>query len=101
MSSPLNPSTPPGHLLTHSLPPDWLSLEPLSSMVRSNAKHEVGFLADCRRMNVAVTRARRHCAVVCDTETVSAGDPFLARLVQYFERHGDYQSASELDRDGS
>ena len=56
---------------------------------------EVGFLADQRRMNVAVTRARRHCALVCDSETVSR-DPFLKRLVQYFEQHGEYSSAEEL-----
>jgi superfamily I DNA and/or RNA helicase len=55
----------------------------------------VGFLSDQRRMNVAVTRARRHCALVCDSETVSR-DPFLKRLVQYFEQHGDYSSAEEL-----
>jgi superfamily I DNA and/or RNA helicase len=55
----------------------------------------VGFLADQRRMNVAVTRARRHCALVCDSETVSR-DPFLKRLVQYFEQHGEYSSAEEL-----
>ena len=46
-------------------------------------------------MNVAVTRARRHCALICDSETVS-GDEFLARLVQYFEQHGAYLSAAEL-----
>jgi superfamily I DNA and/or RNA helicase len=65
------------------------------SMVRSNDKGEVGFLADQRRMNVAVTRARRHVAIVCDTETVSH-DPFLKGLVSYFEAHGEYCSAAEL-----
>ncbi|XP_065857035.1 uncharacterized protein [Euphorbia lathyris] len=64
------------------------------SMVRSNSKKEVGFLSDRRRMNVAVTRARRHCCLVCDTETVS-GDGFLKRLIEYFEEHGEYASASE------
>ncbi|XP_074320614.1 uncharacterized protein LOC141657331 [Silene latifolia] len=64
------------------------------SMVRSNAKKEVGFLSDHRRMNVAVTRARRQCCLVCDTETVSS-DQFLKRLVEYFEEHGEYLSASE------
>ncbi|XP_043713417.1 DNA-binding protein SMUBP-2 [Telopea speciosissima] len=64
------------------------------SMVRSNSKKEVGFLSDRRRMNVAVTRARRQCCLVCDTETVSS-DGFLKRLIEYFEEHGEYLSASE------
>ncbi|XP_077254199.1 DNA-binding protein isoform X2 [Tasmannia lanceolata] len=64
------------------------------SMVRSNSKKEVGFLSDHRRMNVAVTRARRQCCLVCDTETVSH-DSFLKHLVEYFEEHGEYLSASE------
>ena len=37
-------------------------------------------------MNVAVTRARRHCALVCDAETIGRQCPFLKRLVQHFER---------------
>ncbi|XP_074371613.1 uncharacterized protein LOC141712539 [Apium graveolens] len=64
------------------------------SMVRSNSKKEVGFLSDRRRMNVAVTRARRQCSLICDTETVSS-DKFLKRLIEYFEEHGEYMSASE------
>lgn len=64
------------------------------SMVRSNSKKEVGFLSDHRRMNVAVTRARRQCCLVCDAETVSH-DRFLKRLVEYFEEHGEYLSASD------
>lgn len=64
------------------------------SMVRSNSIKEVGFLTDRRRMNVAVTRARRQCCLVCDSETVSS-DQFLKRLIEYFEEHGEYLSASE------
>eukprot|EP00897_Mesotaenium_endlicherianum_P009120 jgi/Mesen1/8236/ME000443S07386 len=65
------------------------------SMVRSNAGGEVGFLADNRRMNVAVTRARRQCCVVCDSETVSH-DPFLKRMLAHFEEHGELLSAMEF-----
>ncbi|KAG9449471.1 hypothetical protein H6P81_009436 [Aristolochia fimbriata] len=68
------------------------------SMVRSNSRKEVGFLSDRRRMNVAVTRARRQCCVICDTETVS-NDSFLKRLVEYFEEHGEYLCAAEYTQE--
>ncbi|GLE05347.1 hypothetical protein PINS_up014360 [Pythium insidiosum] len=64
------------------------------SLVRSNAAHDVGFLADDRRMNVAVTRAKRHVAIVCDTETIRA-HPFLKNMVEHFEQFGEYRSAQE------
>ncbi|NWW44913.1 SMBP2 protein, partial [Pedionomus torquatus] len=64
------------------------------SLVRSNRKGEVGFLAEDRRMNVAVTRARRHVAIICDTRTVSS-QAFLRRLVDYFSQHGEVRTAFE------
>ncbi|NWR35063.1 SMBP2 protein, partial [Tachuris rubrigastra] len=64
------------------------------SFVRSNRKGEVGFLAEERRINVAVTRARRHVAVVCDSHTVGS-QPFLRRLLEHFSQHGHIRSAFE------
>lgn len=46
---------------------------------------------------MAVTRARRQCCLVCDTETVTS-DKFLKRLIEYFEETGEYLSASEYSR---
>ncbi|XP_056657155.1 DNA-binding protein SMUBP-2 [Monodelphis domestica] len=68
------------------------------SFVRSNRKGEVGFLAEDRRINVAVTRARRHVAIICDSRTVSS-DAFLKKLVEYFSLKGEARTAFEYLED--
>lgn len=59
---------------------------------------EVGFLAEDRRINVAVTRARRHLTVVCDSQTVRNHD-FLKSLVDYMTEHGEMRTAFEYLED--
>jgi superfamily I DNA and/or RNA helicase len=66
----------------------------LVSLVRSNREGEIGFLADVRRMNVALTRARRKLIVVGDSATITSSD-FYRRLVTYFENIGAYHSVWE------
>ena len=57
------------------------------SFVRSNAEGEIGFLADARRTNVALTRARRKLLVIGDSATL-ASDAFYGRMLSYFEAIG-------------
>lgn len=68
------------------------------SLVRSNRKGEVGFLAEDRRINVAVTRARRHIAVVCDTQTVQ-NHAFLKSLIDHMTESGEVRTAFEYLQD--
>jgi superfamily I DNA and/or RNA helicase len=64
------------------------------SMVRSNRDGEIGFLADIRRMNVALTRARRKLIVIGDSATIST-HPFYQKMLAYFEELGAYHSIWE------
>lgn len=66
----------------------------LISLVRSNDKQEIGFLVDYRRMNVAMTRARKKLVIVGDSATF-ASDPFYAEMLQYAEQQNGYYSAWE------
>jgi superfamily I DNA and/or RNA helicase len=64
------------------------------SMVRSNTNKEIGFLSDIRRMNVAMTRARKKLVVIGDSSTLG-NFPFYADFIAYAEGVSGYQSAWE------
>ncbi len=64
------------------------------SLVRSNERQELGFLRDYRRMNVALTRARRGLFIIGDSATL-AGDTFFNALIDTIESQGGYCSAWE------
>jgi ATP-dependent RNA/DNA helicase IGHMBP2 len=66
----------------------------LLSLVRSNDQGEVGFLSDTRRMNVAMTRARRLLVVVGDSATIGR-HRFYESFLDYVQTHGEHRSAWE------
>lgn len=64
------------------------------SLVRANVHGDIGFLADVRRMNVALTRARRKLILIGDSATIGH-HPFYQRLLTYLEQVGAYRSVWE------
>jgi superfamily I DNA and/or RNA helicase len=65
------------------------------SLVRSNEKGQIGFLADTRRMNVALTRARKKLVVIGDSATLGQHS-FYQSFLDYIEKIGAYRSAWEF-----
>ncbi len=65
------------------------------SMVRSNDKSEIGFLKDYRRMNVAMTRAKKKLIIVGDSATLG-NDRFYSDFLAYAESTNAYRTAWEF-----
>jgi len=65
------------------------------SLVRSNAEGEIGFLADTRRMNVALTRAKRKLMVIGDSSTLS-NNSFYQSFLDYVDERNLYKSVYEF-----
>lgn len=65
------------------------------SLVRSNNTMEIGFLNDIRRMNVALTRAKKKLVVIGDSATL-ANHPFYKHFLDYIDSIYALRSAWEL-----
>ncbi|WP_456450922.1 IGHMBP2 family helicase [Palaeococcus sp. (in: euryarchaeotes)] len=59
------------------------------SFVRSNNRGELGFLEDLRRLNVAITRAKRKLIMIGDSKTLSSNETYK-RLIEYVRGEGGY-----------
>lgn len=65
------------------------------SLTRSNSENKIGFLSEIRRMNVAMTRARKKLVVIGDSATMGQF-PFYADFITYAEQQQGWQSAWEI-----
>jgi ATP-dependent RNA/DNA helicase IGHMBP2 len=66
----------------------------LISLTRSNDSSEIGFLTDLKRMNVAMTRAKKELVIIGDSETL-ASNIFFSKLIEYINNLGGYHSVWE------
>lgn len=64
------------------------------SLVRSNIDGILGFVKDKRRLNVALTRAKKQLVIIGDSATLG-NSKLYADLMDYVESHGQYKSAWE------
>ncbi|ORY26302.1 P-loop containing nucleoside triphosphate hydrolase protein [Naematelia encephala] len=65
------------------------------TLVRSNPTGEVGFLGEYRRLNVAMTRAKRQLCVVGDSATVAKGSKYLKSWMDWLEAEADVRWAGD------
>jgi ATP-dependent RNA/DNA helicase IGHMBP2 len=66
----------------------------LISLTRSNDSSEIGFLSDLKRMNVAMTRAKKELVIIGNSETLASNN-FFSKLIEYINNLGGYHSVWE------
>jgi predicted DNA helicase len=59
------------------------------SAVRSNNENNIGFLRDLRRLNVALTRAKRKMIFIGDSSTICKHDAYV-KFLKYIKKNGFY-----------
>ena len=59
------------------------------SLVRANEREEIGFLSDIRRLNVAITRAKRKLIIIGDVKTLIS-DKTYRDLIEYVKEKDYY-----------
>jgi hypothetical protein len=65
------------------------------SLTRANPSKEIGFLADIRRLNVAITRPKRLLVIIGDTLTVNT-NPFIKAIYDKVKEKGKVMSVYEM-----
>lgn len=65
------------------------------SFVRSNEDNEVGFLADKKRINVALTRAKYMLIMVCDTDTLQC-NKFMKDMLKFYLKNSRILTREEM-----
>jgi predicted DNA helicase len=68
------------------------------SLVRSNPDENIGFLDDLRRLNVALTRAKRKLIIIGDAKTLSSNETYR-KLIEYIKQNGKYLTVDDLNID--
>lgn len=71
------------------------------AFTRSNARGEVGFLKELRRLNVAVSRARRQLVLVGDTATLAVARDegfrvLMRQMLDHLRRVGDLRPSADV-----
>jgi predicted DNA helicase len=65
------------------------------SLVRSNPDEEIGFLDDLRRLNVALTRAKRKLIVIGDEKTLSSNEIYK-KFIGFVKEKGKFIPVEEI-----